>query len=176
MDPLLPLGESRVDRDNERPQRSAGHSGKSPVNTFCHYCGEPAAAGQPFCPRCGAALRGKDWAADVYGQDSGEVAAVSKEIASHMATISGKDSGLWLRGSFWLLTLVVIAALVLAMAKLVPWWLFVAVFASTVLLTYALGTFILLQGGHLTERSFVNITKAIVRQLGPAKGWIQKRP
>ena len=40
--------------------RSAARSGTTGIETqpFCYHCGEPVAAGQPRCPKCGQEL---DW-------------------------------------------------------------------------------------------------------------------
>lgn len=143
---------------------------ESPVTShttgyFCAQCGNNNVVRQPGkrknvgkCLNCYAeiAIWGTGRKISVSGADHREVLAVVKGISESDAkiTASKKFNNPWMAGSFYLCAGIVVIAVLLVAARLVPGWSLPVVIAAAILLLSVIGAFQLRNDDRLSERNF----------------------
>lgn len=116
-------------------------------------------------PRCATHVTPK--AIRVTGTDYKEVLEVTRTLTSDAAVRqqAAKIRSPWLTGTFYLLALAVIIALLLAAGRLLPIWALPVVLVGAPLLLSVVGAFQLRQDDRLTERGFLKLMTDALRQL-----------
>jgi hypothetical protein len=86
--------------------------------------------------------------------------------ASPSDTAVAESSAVWLKGSFFLVLLIVAAALFAVLARVLPWYAFPAVVLACVLVLYLFGL-LLVPSSSIHERGFLKILSAFVGVFKP---------
>lgn len=140
------------------------------VVRLCPVCAAEirGGSGQVFCTHCGAVSQSQP-VIRVEGMDADEVERVARRLADDQRQAERRAAARlrspWLTGSFYLLVLIVAAAILLVAARVVPVWT-VPVIALTSLLAVAIvGAFQLRQDDRLGEREFVELMALTLKRL-----------
>jgi hypothetical protein len=133
-------------------------------------------ADSPFCPSCGAFVDLGNVTVSVSGTDAREVETVSRALVEDAIAHRRADQaaqhkadrelrGPWLSGLFYLVTLVVVVALLLTIGRLLPLWALPIVVVGAALLLAVVGAFQLRQDKRLAEKNFLSLMQMVLARL-----------
>jgi len=120
------------------------------------------------CPRCGAMMSVGGSVYSVQGEDADEVERVFSQIVAKQGLSTPPSQARpnpWISGSFYLAAVLVIAFVLLVIAKILPTWAVPPLIAGIVILVSVVGLFQLRQDDSLSEEGFVSLIVQFWKQL-----------
>ncbi len=120
-----------------------------------------------ICPNCGAYIRIGDVDIRVQGHDADEVSRVTRDLVEDAATRREVQQlrSPWVSGTFYLVALAVVVALLLVVGSVLPPWALPVVIVGAVLLLAMVGALQLRQDDRLSDESFVKLMGEALRRL-----------
>ena len=122
------------------------------------------------CSSCAAILTVAGHSVTVHGIDAAEVEKVSRALLADVHASRPRPSP-WLSGCFYLLSAMVVVAILLVAARLLPVLVLPCVFIGSVILLEVIGAFQLRHDDRLNEKSFLSLMALSFRALP----WIRGR-
>jgi LSD1 subclass zinc finger protein len=144
----------------------------------CRGCGTeialPPGATEVVCPSCAAIISIGETTIRVEGTDAREVAAVSRQLASDQRDADRRAAATlrspWLTGTFYVFVLIVIAAILLVAASLLPYWALPIVAVGCLLGVSIIGAFQLRHDDRLAEENFIELMRMTIKQIPQLSG------
>jgi hypothetical protein len=141
------------------------HTGRVAENpTHACLAGHPVPEGVVTCPTCGVIVLGGG-RYEIRGHVD-DVVAVLQETQRQRSA----DRGPWRTGLFYLLCLAFVAAVLLAVVRIVPLWIVPLVLATTLSGVAIVGALQQRHDGKISERGMRGLIKAALRTARPASG------
>jgi Flp pilus assembly protein TadB len=130
----------------------------------CPTCGGRGAIGSMVCRTCGAKLRWRDESIEVTGTNADDVLRVTKDLVEQRAERNRLASP-WVSGSFYLCCVVVVIAVMLVAGKVLSVLALPIVVVASVLLVTMVGAFQQRQDQRLSEKTFLQLMLATLKNL-----------
>jgi hypothetical protein len=139
----------------------------------CRHCGGSGYVeknGTALCDRCYAMIHvgkyGRAARIEVEGTNSNEVSEVSRDLMTHVkAHGTGQSMSAWVNGSFYLVAVVSLIALLLIAGKMLSVWVLPVIIVGGLLLVTVVGALQLRQDSNLSQQNFLKLMTLAFQQL-----------